>query len=98
LLEHARSLLVHVSARVARFEPPTAAALVAEARAAATRAARFELPPLVARLQRFLYGLALPFALALATLEDPAARRRYLRVVGPQLGLTLGLGVLLRAC
>jgi hypothetical protein len=98
LLEHARSLLVHVSARVARvarFEPPTAAALVAEARAAATRAARFELPPLGARLQRFLYGLALPFALALATLEDPAARRRYLRVVGPQLGLTLGLGVLL---
>jgi hypothetical protein len=91
LREQARSLL----ARAARFEPPTAAALAAEARASAARAARFEPPPLGARLQRFGYGLALPFALARATLRDPAARRRYLRVVGAQVGLTLGLGVLL---
>lgn len=95
LREQARSLLVQVSARAARFEPPTAAALAAEARASATRATRFELPPVGARLQRFGYGLALPFALARATLKDPAARRRYLRVIGVQLGLTVGLGVLL---
>ena len=91
----ARSLLVQVSARASQFEPPTPAALAAEARASAARAARFEPPPLGARLQRFGYGLSLPFALARATLKDPAARRRYLRVVGVQLGLTLGIGVVL---
>jgi hypothetical protein len=94
LREQARSLLEQVSARASRFEPPTPAALAAEARASAERAARFEPPPLGARLQRFGYGLSLPFALARATLKDPAARRRYLRVVGVQLGVTLGLGVL----
>jgi hypothetical protein len=91
----ARSLLVQVSARASRFEPPSPAALAAEARASAERAARFEPPPLGARLQRFGYGLALPFALARATLRDPAARRRYLRVVGAQLGVTLGIGALI---
>ena len=95
LREQARSLLVQVSARAGRFEPPSATALAAEARASATRAARFEPPPLSARLQRFGYGLALPFALARATLKDPAARRRYLRVIGLQLGVTLGFGVLI---
>ena len=95
LRQQARSLLVRVSARAGRFAPPSAAALAAEARASATRAARFEPPPLGARLQRFGYGLALPFALARATLKEPAARRRYLRVVGVQLGLTVGIGVLL---
>lgn len=87
----ARSLLE----QAARFEPPTPAALAAEARASAGRAARFEPPPRDARLQRFGYGLALPFALARATLRDPAARRRYLRVASVQVALTLGLGVLI---
>ncbi|MEP7125940.1 MAG: hypothetical protein ABJE95_33720 [Byssovorax sp.] len=95
LREQARSLLVQVSSSASRFDPPTPAALAAEARASAARAARFEPPPLGARLQRFGYGLALPFALARATLRDPRARRRYLRVVGVQLGITVGLGVLL---
>ena len=95
LREQARSLLVQASARASRFEPPTPAALAAEARASVARAARFEPPPLGARLQRFGYGLALPFALARATLKDPAARRRYLRVVGVQLAVTIGIGVLL---
>jgi hypothetical protein len=93
LREQARSLLAQVSARAGRFEAPSAAELAAEARASAARAARFEPPPLGARLQRFGYGLALPFALARATLKDPAARRRYLRVIGVQLALTVGIGV-----
>jgi len=95
LREQARALFVRVSTRASRFEPPTPAELAAEARASAARAARFEPPPLGARLQRFGYGLSLPFALARATLKDPAARRRYLRVVGVQLGITLGIGVLI---
>ncbi len=95
LREQARSLVVAVSARASRFEPPTPAEIAAEARASAARASRFELPPLGARLQRFGYGLSLPFALARATLKDPAARRRYLRIAGAQLGLTVGLGVLI---
>ena len=95
LREQARALFVRVSTRASRFDPPTSAELAAEARASAARAARFEPPPLGARLQRFGYGLSLPFALARATLKDPAARRRYLRVVGVQLGITLGIGVLI---
>ena len=94
LRNQARSLFVEASSRVARFEPPAPAELAAAARASAARAARFELPPRGARLQRFGYGLALPFALARATLKDPAARRRYLRVVGVQVALTLAFGVL----
>jgi len=94
LRQQARSLLEQASARAARFEPPSPSSLAAEARATAARAARFEPPPDGARLQRFGYGLALPFALARVTLADPAARRRYLRVIGVQLALTLGLGVL----
>lgn len=94
LRTQARSLFGEASARVARFEPPSPAELAAAARASAARAARFELPPRGAHLQRFGYGLALPFALARATLKDPAARRRYLRVVGVQLALTLAFGVL----
>lgn len=95
LREQARSLFEEASARASRFEPPSAAELAAEARAATARATRFELPPSGARLQRFGYGLALPFALARATLKAPAARRRYLRVVGVQLALTLGIGLFL---
>ncbi|MFS8069049.1 MAG: hypothetical protein ACMG6S_22040 [Byssovorax sp.] len=93
LRNQARSLFEEASARVARFEPPAPAELAAAARASAARAARFELPARGDRLQRFGYGLALPFALARATLKDPAARRRYLRVIGVQLALTLGFGV-----
>jgi hypothetical protein len=94
LRQQARSLLEQASARAARFEPPSPSSLAAEARASAARAARFEPPPDGARLQRFGYGLALPFALARVTLADPAARRRYLRVIGVQFALTLGFGVL----
>jgi hypothetical protein len=94
LRDQARSLFEEASQRASRFEPPTPADLAAEARAATAQAARFELPPRGARLQRFGYGLALPFVLARATLKDPAARRRYLRVVGVQLALTLGVGLL----
>ena len=94
LRHQARSLLEQASAHAARVEPPSASALVAEARAMAARAARFEPPPDGARLQRFGYGLALPFALAHATLKDPAARRRYLDVLGVQLAVTLGVGLL----
>ena len=94
LRDQARSLFEEASARASRFEPPSPAELAAAARAATAQATRFELPPRGAHLQRFGYGLALPFALARATLKDPAARRRYLRVVGVQLALTLGVGLL----
>jgi hypothetical protein len=94
LRQQARALVVQATAKAARFEPPSPSSLAASARATAARAARFEPPPDSARLQRFGYGLALPFALARVTLADPAARRRYLSVLGVQLALTLGVGVL----
>ncbi len=54
-------------------------------------------PPEEARLRRFLYGFGLPARILRALLADPAARRRYLRVLLTQLAIILVVGVCVAA-
>jgi hypothetical protein len=56
--------------------------------------AHFEPPPHEARLRRFLYGVALPFGIVLATLRSPDVRKRYLRITLTQVAVLVPLGVL----
>ena len=82
-----------------RFTP--AAAIVARVRGEivygthVVRKARMDPPPREARARRFVYGVALPFAVLAAVLRDPILRPRYLRVTGLQLVAFVPVALLL---
>jgi hypothetical protein len=59
------------------------------------RGARMEPPPREARIRRFVYGVALPFAVLAAVLRDPELRVRYLRITGAQLAVFVPFALLL---